>query len=264
MKKLLAVALLAILVAPILSAGERPPLDVFRTAERCFELTDEQREAIREVNRARSEELRERMREIEKELDKKYAELVGEALPPKDREKYKLLLAAQGERDGLIQAADKELQDGVAAIFAKHKLESIPGRNLPPEKDDIVHSYLKLGAEERKVVDELRRLREEEWRKESRAIQRPKDWRDREARDKYGKQMREARELVEADALQAMMTVLNETQTTACEAVFKAIDARDKKAADAVKACDAKVTEQVGKDMMNRLNEMRRGGGRGQ
>ena len=107
MRRANAIVVMMFVVAPALHAGEPPKLeDIFKTAKRCFELTKEQHGVIDEIKQKRDKELGERMKEIAKELDNKYVEIVGEALPAAEREKYQKLIVAQQERDEITASAD--------------------------------------------------------------------------------------------------------------------------------------------------------------
>jgi hypothetical protein len=262
-KRAIVIAVLVIAAAPALRAGEPPELDIFGTAESCFDLTAEQLGVVDEINRQRDNELRDRMKEIARELDKKYIEIVGEALPAAEREKYQKLIAAQQERDEITARADAEYAGAVKTAFAQHKVEATPGRRLPHwwpaswSKDDLVDTYLKLNDEQRKTIDDLMRIREEGWRDESSRVQRPKDWRDPKAREKYGNELRDLRRVVEAETLEAMWPVLTEQQQKACTAAFEALAAWGQKVDQAVEACDKKIAEQVGEGMLRRLIDRR-------
>lgn len=259
MKKVIGIAVLVIAATPALIAGEPPELDIFGTAQRCFELTEEQRGVINQIRRQREIELDERMKEIRKELDKKYVKVVGEALPPAESKKYEKVVDAQLARDEIIADADAEYAGTVKDALAKHKAEAAPGRRLPRwwpavwSKDDIVDTYLKLSDEQRETIDELKKIREKEWQSESRKIERPEDWGNAEAREKFGNEMRDLRKTIEAETLEAMWMVLTEQQKKACTAAFEALQTWEQKVDEAVEECDKKITEQVGEDMLERL-----------
>ena len=241
--------------AGMMPRGGARPINVPRSkalnaARRYFELTEEQRQAVDKLEADRETEAREAMEKLLADLDKKYAELAAESMSPEDKAKYEKVLAAEAERDEAMASAEEVLRAVLEEVRTEQGLaeDSRRMRFLPRNKESLFNLCLKLDPEQLKQIGELRQNRETEYRDAIRAVERPQDFRDADARRKYFEKRTEIRRQLEEESTDAMVLVLNEAQKKAFDKAAAALDAYDKKSDEAKKACDTKLEELVGKE----------------
>jgi hypothetical protein len=225
--------------------GRREDTDIFRMAQRYVQLTDEQRATLEKLDGKRDAEERAARAELDLELDKKYIALLLEIVQGPEKDKLEKAFAARTERDAAIAAARAEL----LALFAKLDEESDAVEAtrdpdyIPYSKTDLIRRFIKLSDAQGQAVDGVRRAAFNGLREKMRGVQRPQDWRNAEAREKYIAAMRTAREEVDEETVVKMVEQLTEPQIKAYETLSAALDAYNKKVKEAEEAYAAKVAE---------------------
>lgn len=234
--------------------GGRPRGNAFDAVRRYFDLTPEQQAALAKLDEQRSLDEREALVELAKTLDKKYAALIVEALPAEQKAKYEQVLAALAARDEAHEAAQKEFRAALARI---REAQGVTGRmsiyNLPNSKTDIVRTCVNVTEDQRAAMDGVQRDAWAGMRDKMRDVVRPQNWGDAEARQKFGEAMRKVREQVETQAAEGMVILLNEEQKKAYQTGAAALDAYNKKVAEADDACEKKLIELVGAEKAKAL-----------
>jgi len=225
----------------------RPRGNAFDAVRRYFDLTPEQQAALGKLDGQRAADEREAMVKLARELDKKYAALILEILPDDQKATYEKVLAALAERDEAREAAEKAYREVVNKVREAQGVGGpLPGHFLPRRKADVIRTCIKLTEEQRAAIDGVQRDAWAGMREKFRAVPRPKDWRDAEARRKYAEAMRKLREDIETQAAEAMAMLLDEEQKKAYGMVAAALDAYQKALAEADETCEKKLAELVG------------------
>jgi len=240
-------------------------IDVFDTARRLADLTEEQTASLQTLDDQRNVEEAEAIAELKRQLDIKYVALIIEVLPGVAKEPYKKAYDAMVWRQDQRAAARKEL----IAVLEKLRTDQGVERQgqpdaVPYSKTDIIRRYMKLTDEQRTKAEEVRREGFAALREQMRDVERPNDWRDAEAVAKFMEGMRKARETVDGQAADAMAAVLTDEQKKAYGTAGTAYDAYRAKLTEIDTAYNQKLIEAVGEEKAKELQQRRMPfGGRG-
>lgn len=227
--------------------GSRSVGNAFDALRRYFDITPEQQAAITKLEDQKLADEREALAALGRTLDKKYAALILEVLPADQKAKYEGVLAALAAREEALEAAQKEYRAVLTKVRADQRVAGRAlGANLPNSKGELIRQCLNLSEAQRGAIDGVQRDAWGNMRDKMRDVPRPEDWRDAAARQKYAEGIRKVREQVDGQAAEAMALLLNEEQKKAYQAMATALEAYNKKVAEADEACEKKLIELVG------------------
>jgi len=210
--------------------------DIFDTARRRLVLTTEQQAALQKLDGIHDAEERAAIKALQAEFDKKYVALIIEIAPGEEKAKFQKVFDAMVARDALVDAAKKEILEVLTKLEADETVESQRDPDyIPSGKTDIMRRFIKLSEPQQKTLDDARRASFTTLREKMRKVQRPQDWRDTEARLKYGLAVRKLRDEIDDSTAETMVALLTDAQGKAYHTAAEALDAYNKK----VKAAEA-------------------------
>jgi len=217
--------------------------DPFEIARRYFTLTDEQKVGLGKVEAQADTEQRAAQAELRNQLNTKYVPLIAAVIPAAEKEKFDKVFAAISERDTAIAAAENELWTALNTLRAAQGVTDPEPNTLPFGKADIIRRYLKLTDEQHKAMDETARAGRGKMGEAMKDIQRPQDFGDPVARQKFVEATRKIREQVDGETADVMAVQLTDDQRKAYQGAAAVYDAAHKKIQEAEQACEKKLAD---------------------
>ena len=229
--------------------GRRDRIDVFNTAERYFEVTEEKEAPLGMLDGQYEAEERAAMAAIRLELIKKYAPLIGDVLGGEQKAKFEKVVEGMLARYDAVEVAKKEFREVLTKLETEQGVEQKAAPDyIPYAKTDIVRRFIKLSDEQKRGVDDIRRDGWGGMREKMRAIPRPQDWRDAAARQKYMDAARKAREEMSEQSAETMVNLLSDEQKKGYQTAAAAYEAYQAKVKAADEAYQKILVEAVGEE----------------
>jgi len=229
--------------------GRRRAPDLFDTARRYFDLTEEQQATVEKLHDQYGAEERAAEVELRKGLDKRFLTLIAEVLPAEEKARFEKLFAAMTERDAAIAAAEKEFRTVLDKVETDQGIEDkAPPDYIPSGKADVIRRFIKLSEQQREDVDGIRRDGWGAMREKMRDVARPQNWRDAAARQRFFEAANKVREEVEGEFAETMAKLLNPEQKKAYDTAAAAYDACRTKVKEAEAAYEKALVDAVGEE----------------
>lgn len=253
--------------------------DLFDAVRRAVTVPDDKKAAMENLAIEYAIAENDAMDEVRKRLNKEYLVKVVALLPAEEKPKFEKAIAAMTERDDAIAAAQKELREAldkvrtsqgadkvVAAADAGQRFFGLRRGEVPTRKMDMLRTCFVLTADQTQQIDVIREASRNAARDKIRAQMgnqgggRP----DPAQMQRMGTVFRQVRTETDEQDAKAAANLLTDAQKKDFAAGCTAVDACNKKIADAEAACRTKIVAAIGEEKANALlNPTFRGAGAG-